>query len=553
MDSDSDLSSGSLISADKPVQSDVNEKSDSDQFEKVFEQVHAEKDSGNEKSSESKEKGSGSNREGNDQTHLEANVGPETKDDSIVHETKNDSIVPETKSDSIVPEAKDDSNVPETKDVSEANVGPEAKNDSESNVVPEAKDDSNVPEANVVPETKSDSIVPEAKDDSNVPEANVVPEAKDDSIVPEANTDSESKVVPEAKNSKPVLDQNNILVKKGKKAPKKSKFLFIESKPFTCEKSVSGQIITIAQMFQAELILLGFRCDIWGLDHELKILDPKTKSRSLPFWTKKKITPADWSFYDFIIVTEQESFSWLPNFQSMTSLTVMFFDCLHCTSWIKCRLLAMETDFSIHSTSAWISSFSEFVPRKCQVHLPLACCRYEFPETEAVHRFGYYGAVSTFSGLIKFLQERMQLHYEPSVGDRFLKLCSETDITLWHVSSAEVSLEMFQIVASGSVLCTNYLPELERLGFEDGTNCIMFDSIHDLANKLKCVTTGNALPLLKRGSRALVQKLSISKRAKELLTVLREFREKKESGQLGKMFTGVESDDEVEKKLSKLD
>ena len=70
-------------------------------------------------------------------------------------------------------------------------------------------------------------------------------------------------------------------------------------------------------------------------------------------------------------------------------------------------------------------------------------------------------------------------------GDPMIQLILRTKIHFNLSVSVDINYRNFETIALGTCLCTNYLPELEELGFKDGLNCIMYKNYDECMHKIK--------------------------------------------------------------------
>ena len=84
---------------------------------------------------------------------------------------------------------------------------------------------------------------------------------------------------------------------------------------------------------------------------------------------------------------------------------------------------------------------------------------------------------------------------------------------------------MHAALGCGTALITNYNEQYEKLGFMDGHNCLMYDSLEELRLKLDVAQNDAALVAsIAEQGQILAKTHTYDVRAKELLKIYREMR-----------------------------
>jgi spore maturation protein CgeB len=68
-------------------------------------------------------------------------------------------------------------------------------------------------------------------------------------------------------------------------------------------------------------------------------------------------------------------------------------------------------------------------------------------------------------------------------GEEMLNLLNKAKIQFNMSVSVDVNYRNFETIGCGTCLLTNYLPELEELGFKDGVNCYMYKNFKEIGEK----------------------------------------------------------------------
>lgn len=222
---------------------------------------------------------------------------------------------------------------------------------------------------------------------------------------------------------------------------------------------------------QHAFIINRWEADVWGLRHHNYLDMPKFDT------------------YDYILNLENYEMSWLPNFSKITGpVKMQWIIDLHYQNPEIYKKIAKDMDIILHSTKLLIDSFKELLPNKIHLWLPNAFDDRYFINKNVDNKYNdiiFIGNKLNRGELIEYMSKVYNLKYYMKTGKDMIDLIHSTKINFNKSISADVNYRNFETIGCGACLLTNYLPELEELGFKNGINCLMYKSLDDINIKLK--------------------------------------------------------------------
>lgn len=212
----------------------------------------------------------------------------------------------------------------------------------------------------------------------------------------------------------------------------------------------------------------GHEADIWGLRH-----------------VNFEQTP-DFNSYDAVLLVENYEMGWLPDFRKMTKpVKLQWIIDLHCQDWNNYYPWSEQMDVVLHSTQTFVPIYEKHVPRARHYWFPNAIDdRYfrviitggssEVRQNDIVFIGGkgprrekvidrmvaevgmYYGYGITGIPYIGSLQHS-KIGFNKNIGD-------------------DINYRTFETIACGACLLTERNYHLEKLGFVDGVNCVLYEN-----------------------------------------------------------------------------
>lgn len=240
---------------------------------------------------------------------------------------------------------------------------------------------------------------------------------------------------------------------------------------------------------QHALIQNGQQADVWGPRHEG--YDP----HQIP----------DWESYDFVLVIENYELGFLPNFNNIHKpLKLQWIIDLHCKGPTSYLPISRQMDVILHSTKSLIPGYRKSLSDDKITHLWFpngVDDRYfkVFPEQtplEKIHSLTFIGNLNNRKDYVNRLKNEArlgsegtdnQLEYFFRIGEEMFQTVRQTKVNFNKSIGCDVNYRNFETIGLGTCLCTNYMAELEELGFKDGVNCLMYRTYEECVQKIKDV------------------------------------------------------------------
>ena len=138
---------------------------------------------------------------------------------------------------------------------------------------------------------------------------------------------------------------------------------------------------------------------------------------------------------------------------------------------------------------------------------------------------GFCGSLLNRGPLLTHLQKNHNL--QPDVwilGDKMVEKINSYWIHFNINLANDINYRSFETIGSGTVLLTNRNPQYEELGFKDEINCLMYETIEELEQKItKYSGNTSRLSIIAAAGLELATRHTYDERAKRLLEAYREF------------------------------
>ena len=213
------------------------------------------------------------------------------------------------------------------------------------------------------------------------------------------------------------------------------------------------------------LELLNQTVDIWGLGHE--------NFTEIP----------DWELYDLILNFENyDSTNWVPSLSHTRNPKKFLWSIdAHCVGVEK--FMAAFTngnyDLVLQATLDYVNEESVWFPNCFDDSL-------FYPSLEKKHFLGFCGSLLNRKQILDFLTEKYGLKQDIWViGNDMVDVVSSYHIHFNINLANDINYRSFETLACNTMLLTNYNPQYEKLGFKDGINCMMYNDIEELRNKIE--------------------------------------------------------------------
>lgn len=217
---------------------------------------------------------------------------------------------------------------------------------------------------------------------------------------------------------------------------------------------------------------LNHECDVWGLGHDNFDIIP------------------DWNSYDLIFNIENyDTTGWVPSLRSTTKPKKALWSIdAHCRGEevFESTFKEGNYDYLLHSTK-------DFVKEDYHIWFPNAYDDYLiFPmdDVDKTIDIGFCGSYANRHQLLEYLKTEHGVHLDIFViGDAMVEAINSYKCHFNLNIGNDINYRSFETIGCGTVLLTNHNPQYEELGFEDGVNCLMYnteETLTDHINMVKC-------------------------------------------------------------------
>lgn len=216
----------------------------------------------------------------------------------------------------------------------------------------------------------------------------------------------------------------------------------------------------------------GHQADIWGLRH--------ANFENVP----------DFNSYDGILTVENYEMSWLPDFSAIAKpVKAQWIIDLHCQPWENYTRLSRDMDIIMHSSIRVLEDYERQVPRPKHIWFPNAADDRYF-NLDTPHRLErntnivFIGGKGSREGTINRMVADVGMTYGYGItGYSYIDALRRAKIGFNKNLSYDINYRTFETIACGACLLTQRDWDLEKLGFVDGENCVLYDS-DDMAVEL---------------------------------------------------------------------
>lgn len=250
---------------------------------------------------------------------------------------------------------------------------------------------------------------------------------------------------------------------------------------------------------QRALIYNGVECDVWGLGH--------ANFETVP----------DYNAYDVIINLENYDTGWMPNLADFNKpLKFLWAIDSHVRGYDYYRNVFTEGkyNYTLQATKHFCDNESLWFPN---------CYDDDFikpNDTEKKYLVGFCGNYVNRMPFFSFISTFIPLHLDIDVrGQHMIDAINSYKIQLNKNISNDVNYRNFETMGCKTVLLTDENDQYEELGFKDGENCFIYDSVEDAVNIVRTLEQDDTLveTVATAGYNFAATKHTFKKRANSLL------------------------------------
>lgn len=205
----------------------------------------------------------------------------------------------------------------------------------------------------------------------------------------------------------------------------------------------------------------------------------------------------DFNSFDLIFVAEQYDTEWLPDLSKITKPKKLHWIIdLHCLGPKPYRKISENCDIVLHSTKSLMPNDPRHIwfpngvdSRFFNGALYGPDDEYDtdpdkIEETKKTENIIFVGSdLKERRELIDYAKKSVGLKTMFKTGEEMIEAINKTRIHFNKSIAADVNYRNFETIGLCTCLMTNYLPELEELGFKDGDNCLMYKNKEEIKEK----------------------------------------------------------------------
>ncbi|MFW6225925.1 MAG: glycosyltransferase family protein, partial [bacterium] len=187
---------------------------------------------------------------------------------------------------------------------------------------------------------------------------------------------------------------------------------------------------------------------------------------------------------------EQYDFEWIPfeKISKSKALKLYWIIDLHFRGFQPYSEIVEYFDIFLHSTKSLMQKFEQLTSKQKHIWFPNGVDdRYfTFEYTQKMYDIIFVGSnLPQRQEAISRLQNTINLEPFFVTGQDMIDIIRETKIHFNMSISCDVNYRNFETIGLGTCLLTNYLPEMEELGFINNVNVLFYKSIEDAENQFR--------------------------------------------------------------------
>lgn len=251
---------------------------------------------------------------------------------------------------------------------------------------------------------------------------------------------------------------------------------------------------------QRAFTFYGHEADVWGLGHS------------------NYETKPDYDSYDLIINLENyDETGWVPNLKQVKATKLLWSIDAH-VKGIDGYLKTAEEgkyDLILQATPQFVSPGSIWFPNCYDDELikPL--------NIEKKYHIGFCGNIVNRGNLIKLLQDTFNLKLDEFViGNEMVEAINSYKIHFNANIGIDINYRNFETLGCGTCLLTSANPHYCRLGFVDHFNCLIYNNVEEMLEKVKfALENEEARTIISNNGLVLAEEHTYKKRISYLLSL----------------------------------
>ena len=247
----------------------------------------------------------------------------------------------------------------------------------------------------------------------------------------------------------------------------------------------------------------GSEVDVWGKGHSNYNNTPK------------------WNSYDLIINLENYDLSgWVPDLSGAVKPKKMLWVIdAHCRGMhpYMDTFISGKYDLILQATKDFLNKNSIWFPNCYDSYLIK-------PTSDKKHFIGFCGSLLNRAQILDFLEEKYSLKKNIWViGDDMVRTVSSYKVQFNMNLANDINYRSFETIGCNTLLLTNRNPQYDELGFIDGHNCLIYENLKTLCDKVEyCINNPEDVRKISDNGFELAKHHTYDVRAKKLISIYKE-------------------------------
>lgn len=251
----------------------------------------------------------------------------------------------------------------------------------------------------------------------------------------------------------------------------------------------------------------GEEAEIWGFGHG------------------NFLFPPDFNSFDVVVIAENYDFGWMPDLSKITKpKKIHWVIDLHCQPWTNYYRISEACDIVLHATQPYVETYERHVPGAKHYWFPNAIDDRFFNVNEEHERsinIVFIGGKGPSREKIidRMVNEAGMFYGYGITGKDYVSALQHAKIGFNKNLSDDMNYRTFESLGCGACLLTERNWNLEKLGFVDGTNCVLYESeSHAVHQARELLSRGTWEPIGREG-RKLAKRHTYFERIKPIIAL----------------------------------
>lgn len=267
-----------------------------------------------------------------------------------------------------------------------------------------------------------------------------------------------------------------------------------------CKNDYLRECLSLQYAFQEN----GWEADVWGLRH------------------KNFLDPPDFNNYDVILNLENYEMNWLPDLSKVHKpLKMQWIIDLHCQHPSRYAQISADMDIILHATESLMLPYkAKFFPDKDHIWFPPAIDERYFKNygMKKTKDLVFVGSILNRGDYVQKLHNQVGLQYFMQTGKIMLDLISSSKVHFNKTMSPHgTNYRNLETISLGTCLLADDKPEVRKLGFVDGVNCLLYNNYEECLQKYSEVISSGKWKTIGDNGLDLAKRHSYTARVKELI------------------------------------